>query len=183
MSYKSVNSIESLYAAAKLVDSELAEVWEERLELIKHKVKFVKYRPSIVVLESLLPLKVMGKWVPELVYNAGGEALFNQKENEAIEISMLELQNIDADGIIISLKDKTLTEVRAELEKVIGTEEWQILKSVQKGNVFISEGKSSFHVAGEEIIETGEMIAEILQVNQFYYGMEGERWEQWAQKL
>ncbi len=183
MSYKSVNSIESLYAAAKLVDPELAEVWEERLELIKHKVKFVKNRPSIVVLESLSPLKVMGKWVPELVYNAGGEALLNKKENEAIEISMEELQSVDADGIIICIKDKTIEEVREELEKVIGTDVWQSLKSVQKGHVFISEGKSSFHTAGEEIIETGEMIAEILQVNQFYYGMEGERWEQWSSKL
>ena len=27
-------------------------------------------------------------------------------------------------------------------------------------------------------IPTGELIAEILQVNQFYYGMEGEFWEQ-----
>ena len=183
MSYKSVNSIESLYTAAKLVDSELAELWEERLELIKHKVKFVKNRPTIVVLESLSPLKVMGKWVPELVYNAGGEALLNQKENDSIEITIEELQAVDADGIIISIKDKSLAEVREELEKVIGTEAWQSLKSVQKGHVFISEGKSSFHVAGEEIIETGELIAEILQVNQFYYGMEGERWEQWAQKL
>jgi len=180
MSYKSVNSIESLYAAAKLVDSELAEVWEERLELIKHKVKFVKNRPTIVVLECLSPLKVMGKWVPELVYNAGGEALLTQKENEAVEISMEELQGVDADGIIISLNDKNLSEVREEVEKVIGTDAWQSLKSVQKGHVFISEGKSCFHVAGEEIIETGELIAEILQVNQFYYGMEGEHWEQWS---
>lgn len=183
MSYKSVISIDGLYAAAQLEDKDMAEQWEERLELIKHKVKFVKNRPNIVCLENIDPLLVSGKWIPELIYNAGGQALYSEMGADAKEISIEELQKLDADGIIISIPEKTLVEAKEIVLSVLNTEVWQGMRAVQKGHVFVADGEKYFHTPGEGLIETGELIAEILQVNQFYYGMEGESWEQISQKL
>ena len=182
MSYKNVISIESLYAAARIEDKDMAESWEERLELIKHKVKFVKNRPQIICLENLNPLRVSGKWIPELVYNAGGQALYVEAGEDSKDITIEELQALAVDGLIISIPGKTLAELKTEFMPIVNTEVWQQMPAVIKGHVFLADGDKHFHTAGEGLIETGELIAEILQVNQFYYGMEGESWEQINQK-
>lgn len=173
MSYKSVNSVEDLYVIARGIDPEQQEQWEERLELIKHKVKFVKNRPRILCLENIQPLKIASKWIPELIYNAGGEAI------AAIsELNIHDLVHLDPDGIIISIPGSSVTHTKEILEPLLLAEVWKSLRATQKGHVFIADGINYFHVAGEQMIETGEMLAEILQVNQFYYGMEGAFWEQ-----
>lgn len=178
MSYKSVISLEELLSVAAKHDQLLAESWEERLELIKHKVKFVKNRPGIVCLESIEPLVVTGKWVPDLIFNAGGNALLIEEGHESSNISLAQLLEIDPDGIIITLKGKALSETKTLVTNYLSTGIWDQLKAVQKGHIFIADGLNYFNTAGPEIIDTAEIIAEILQVNQFYYGMEGEIWEQ-----
>lgn len=179
MSYKSVNSIEDLYAAARIIDPEMQEQWEERLELVKHKVKFVKNRPRILCLQSMDPITIAGKWIPRLIYNAGGESI----EINSDKLNIEDILNADPDGIIISIPGNTLKTTKDVVESRILSEEWQNIRAVQKGHVFIADGRSYFHTAGEQIIETGEMLAEILQVNQFYYGLEGEFWEQLPAKV
>lgn len=180
MSYKSVFSLEDLYAVASVEDKALAETLEERMELIKHKVKFVKNRPNIICLQSVNPLVIAGKWIPSLIYNAGGQPLLTEERKGVFEITFDELIASDPDGILFSLEGKTLSETKAIVSALLTNANWQALRAVQKGHVFIADGVRYFHTAGPEIIDTGELIAEILQVNQFYYGMEGEFWEQIA---
>ncbi len=183
MSYKSVFSIKDLLSIAAKEDHLLAEGWEERLELIKHKVKFVKNRPNIVCLESVDPLVITGKWMPELIYNAGGYALLSEEGKDSVEVDFSVLLESDPDGIIIAPIGKTLNEAKLLVENLLLSENWQKLKAVQKGHVFISDGKTYFNTPGPALIDTAEIIAEILQVNQFYYGMEGEFWEQMSTQL
>lgn len=178
MSYKSVISIADLLAIAAKEDKLMAESWEERLDLIKHKVKFVKNRPAILCLESAEPLVVAGKWMPSLIFNAGGKALIAEEGKESVSIKIEQIIDLDPDGIIIAPKGKSLTEAKELAVKLLTSEAWQQLRAVQKGHVFIADGGRFFNEAGSALIDTAEIIAEILQVNQFYYGMEGEFWEQ-----
>lgn len=178
MSYKSVNSLAELISLAEQQDANLAESWFERLELIKHKVKFVKNRPRILCLESLSPIIVSGNCIPELVENAGGEPMLVKTNDESLEITFNELIAANPDGIIISIEGNTKENTLAQFEEISKAEDWKQLKSAQKGYIFVADGVTFFHTSGEGIVETAEMIAEILQVNQFYYGMEGQYWEQ-----
>lgn len=178
MSYKSVNSLAELISIAEQQDASLAESWLERVELIKHKVKFVKNRPRILCLESIDPIVVASKWIPELIDNAGGEPLIVNTSEASSTISFNELLTANPDGIIIAIKGNTKEVSRTQLEEFIHSDDWKQLKAVQKGYVFVADGDKYFHMPGEGLIETAEMIAEILQVNQFYYGMEGQYWEQ-----
>lgn len=178
MSYKSVNSLAELISVAEQQDATLAESWFERVELIKHKVKFVKNRPRIICLESINPIVVAGKWTPELIDNAGGEPLLVNSSAESRSITFGELLDTNPDGIIISINGNSKELTRTQLEEFIHSDDWKQLKAVQKGHVFVADGDTHFHLPGEGLIETAEMVAEILQVNQFYYGMEGQYWEQ-----
>jgi iron complex transport system substrate-binding protein len=178
MSYKSVNSLSELISIAEQQDANLAESWFERVELIKHKVKFVKNRPRILCLESIDPIVVAGKWIPELIDNAGGEHLLVNATEPPTTITFNELLASDPDGIIIAINGNSKELTRTQLEMFIHSDDWKQLKAVQKGHVFVADGDKYFYTPGEGLIETAEMIAEILQVNQFFYGMEGQYWEQ-----
>jgi iron complex transport system substrate-binding protein len=51
---------------------------------------------------------------------------------------------------------------------------------VKENRVFIADGNAYFNRPGPRIIDSAEILAEIMQVNQFYFGLEGSAWE-WSQ--
>jgi iron complex transport system substrate-binding protein len=158
--------------------SNLLEEYSDRIEIIKHKVKFVKHRPQILCIEWMEPLMSAGHWTPELIQIAGGEAVLSKSFNKSEYINIEDIIAAQPDGILIAPCGFTLERTRTELDALLNQEAWQGLKAVQKGHVFIADGNRFFNRSGPGLIDTAEMIAEILQVNQFYYGMEGHYWEQ-----
>ncbi len=158
----------------------LLEDWNDRIEIIQHKVKFVKNRPRIACIEWMEPLMTAGHWTPELLEFAGGEIVLSEKFTDSTYINMEQLITADPDGIIIAPCGFDLQRTKQELGVLYSQEAWKNLRAVQKGHVFIADGNSYFNRPGPRLIDTAEIIAEILQVNQFYYGMEGHCWEQIA---
>lgn len=156
----------------------ILEDWNDRIEIIKHKVKFVKHRPRIACIEWMEPLMVAGHWTPELLAFAGGEAVLSDEFKDSKYISFEQLAEADPDGIIIAPCGFDLERTKKELDLLLGQEQWQKLRAVEKGHVFIADGNAFFNRPGPRLIDTAEILAEILQVNQFYYGMEGFCWEQ-----
>lgn len=157
---------------------ELVEGWKERLDIIAHKVKFVKYRPKIVAIEWIEPMMTAGHWTPELIHLAGGECILSEAGSKSTYKSLEEISNADPDGIIIAACGFDMDRVKTELYLLEQQESWRNLRAVQKGHVFIADGNAYFNRPGPRLVDTAEIIAEILQVNQFYYGMEGIAWEQ-----
>lgn len=175
--------MDNFLALAELLDkkdqaNELIENWKERLEIIAHKVKFVKYRPKIVAIEWLDPMMTAGHWTPELINLAGGECILSTAGSKSTYKNLEEISSADPDGIIIAACGFDLDRVKSELYLLDQQDTWRNLRAVQKGHVFIADGNSYFNRPGPRLIDTAEIIAEILQVNQFYYGMEGIAWEQ-----
>ncbi len=156
----------------------MLEDWNDRIEIIKHKVKFVKHRPRIACIEWMEPLMVAGHWTPELLEFAGGETVLSDKFNDSKYISFEQLAEADPDGIIIAPCGFDLERTKQELDLLLNQESWKKLRAVEKGHVFIADGNAFFNRPGPRLIDTAEILAEILQVNQFYYGMEGFCWEQ-----
>jgi iron complex transport system substrate-binding protein len=181
------NSLEDMYQnfrelATLLEKTEEAEIivedWSDRVEIIKHKIKFVKQKPSIVCIEWMDPIMSAGHWTPELMEFAGAEVLLSNKFKKSEYISIEDLKNANPDGIIIAPCGFGLDKTKLELPSILAQNDWQELKAVQNGHVFIADGNRYFNRSGPSLIDTAEIIAEILQVNQFYYGMEGLSWEQ-----
>jgi iron complex transport system substrate-binding protein len=158
----------------------LLEDWNDRIEIIQHKVKFVKNRPRIVCIEWMEPLMTAGHWTPELLEFAGGEIVLSDKFANSAYVSMEQLSDADPDGIIIAPCGFDLERTKQELDVLFTQESWKNLRAVQKGHVFIADGNAYFNRSSPRLIDTAEIIAEILQVNQFYYGMEGQCWKQIA---
>ena len=168
--------------AAHIGREEKANEWieemQERIDLIKHKVKFVKHRPNIALIEWIDPLMIAGHWTPGLLDIAGGTAILSKAEQKSTYINIDELIEASPDGIIIAACGFNLQKAIEEYKLLEKQEAWMNLKAVQKGQVFICDGNAFFNRPGPRLVETTEMLAEILQMNQFYYGMEGESWVQ-----
>lgn len=160
----------------------MLEEWNDRIEIIKHKVKFVKNRPRIVCIEWMEPLMTAGHWTPELVDFAGGESILSKPFGNSDYIKFEDIEAADPDGIVIAPCGFDLNRTKEEVYELLAQENWRKLQAVQKGHVFIADGNAYFNRPGPRLVDTAEILAEILQVNQFYYGMEGFAWEQISNK-
>ncbi len=181
------SSIEDVLADIKRVGDSLSintetllEDLNDRIEIVKHKVKFVKHRPEIVCIEWMEPLMSAGHWTPQLINYAGGKALLSEAFEKSKYINWEQLKEADPDGIIIAACGFDMQKIKSEMHVLQGNAIWNELKAVQKGHVFIADGNAYFNRSGPRLVDTLEIIAEILQVNQFYYGFENEAWEQLA---
>ena len=56
----------------------LIEDLQERVDIIRHKLKYVESRPTVACIEWLEPLMVSGNWIPELVGLARGKNLLGE---------------------------------------------------------------------------------------------------------
>jgi iron complex transport system substrate-binding protein len=121
-----------------------------------------KPAPTVVMLEWMDPIFSMGNWGPELVDAANGKVLIGQKGQFSRAISWDEVRQADPDFLIIAPCgfgiDRTLRELPL-LEALPG---WSELKSVRAGRVAVADGNLYFNRSGTTIVETVEIIAEIL---------------------
>jgi iron complex transport system substrate-binding protein len=166
--------------AKALSKSELAETlledYQDRLDLIAHKVKHVKQKPSLVFIEWLDPLMTAGHWTPSLISLAGAHCLLSNPGLNSEKITWSDLQQADPDFILIAPCGFNLARIEQEIHLLQANPHWAALKAVRENRVFIADGNAFFNRPGPRIIDSAEIIAEILQVNQFYFGLEGSAW-------
>lgn len=179
-------SVEDIFAAIETIAAsieqsvlaqDLIESYQDRLAILAHKVKFVKNRPSVVFIEWLAPLMTSGHWTPSLIHLAGGISLLSADQKDAGKIDFEDLMEADPDFIIIAPCGFSIPRIKSEIHLLQNSEHWQSLKAVKENRVFIADGNAFFSRPGPRIIDSAEIIAEILQVNQFYFGLEGSAWE------
>jgi iron complex transport system substrate-binding protein len=139
---------------------QLIEELTDRYELVEHKVKLVKSRPEVLCIEWMDPLMAAGNWTPE----------------HSPWISWEQIKQADPDFIIIAPCGFSMERTQQEMHLFTGHPVWNELKAVQGKNVFIADGNHYFNRSGPRVIDTVEILAEILQVNQFHFGMENEAW-------
>src|ERR1700761_5945338 len=57
---------------------QLVEDLQERVDIIRHKLKFIENKPAVACVEWLEPMMLSGNWIPELVGIAGGDSILTQ---------------------------------------------------------------------------------------------------------
>ncbi len=68
---------------------------------------------------------------------------------------------------------------RTQLEAEVLTQrpEWKKLHAVQSGRVFITDGNAYFNRPGPRLVDSLEILAEILHPDIFDYGYKGTGWK------
>lgn len=149
---------------------ELVRSLQNRIDHIARQASTATNRPSVACLEWLDPLMAAGNWVPELVTLAGGRNLFGEAGKHSPWMTFEALVEREPDVIIAMPCGFDLEKTRIEMEAAIQRNAWESLRAVQSGQVYIVDGNQYFNRPGPRLVESLEILAEILQPQLFAFG-------------
>jgi iron complex transport system substrate-binding protein len=134
-------------------------------------------RPSVVCLEWLDPLMVAGTWVPELVRLAGGHDCLGADGAHATTVAWEAVVEADPEVLVLMPCGFDIARCRAELPALTGRPGWADLRAVRARRVAVTDGNQFFNRPGPRIVESLEILLEILHPARFAFGHEGEGWQ------
>jgi iron complex transport system substrate-binding protein len=119
-------------------------------------------RPRIAAIEWFDPLMVAGNWIPELISIAGGDPLFAKPGEHSAFLDWDELVAADPDLLILMPCGYRIPQSLADIEAVAGDPRWTAMRAVETGHVYIADGHHFFNRPGPRIVESAEIVAQIV---------------------
>jgi iron complex transport system substrate-binding protein len=132
----------------------------------------------IACIEWTDPLMAAGNWVPELVEMAGGVNLFGTTAKHSPWLEWTDLAAADPEVIILMPCGYDLDATReATLALARSQPEWTSLSAVREGEVFIVDGNQYFNRPGPRLVDSLEILAEILHPGLFAFSYAPHGWQ------
>lgn len=155
---------------------QLLDSLHERIDIVRHKLKFVDRRPKVACVEWIAPLMVAGNWVPELIEIAGGESVLGENGKHSPQISFHTLKLENPEIIIVVPCGFPISRTLQEMNILFDLPGWGDLEAVKSNQVYIVDGNHYFNRSGPRVVDSTEILAEIIHPKQFFFGYEGEGW-------
>lgn len=173
--YDDIRNIASILGVSPNADI-LLERADERIDIIRHKLKFLSEKPKVACIEWLAPLMIAGNWTPELIQIAGGAPILavNGKHSEFIDFHDIEIA--DPDIIVVMPCGFSIPRTLQEVNLLLELPGWNDLNAVKNNRIYIADGNHYFNRSGPRLTESIEILAEIINPKQFIFGYEGEGW-------
>lgn len=118
--------------------------------------------PTIACIEWLEPLMSAGNWVPELVKMAGGINLFGTAGQHSPWMTWDALIAADPDVLLAMSCGFTIERTLPEMHWLTGRPGYRELKAVRDRNVWVADGNRYFNRPGPSVVESLQVLAEIL---------------------
>src|SRR5581483_7329079 len=144
-----------------------------RIAEIAARAAALSARPSVACIEWIDPLMAAGNWVPELMTLAGGRNLFGEAGRHSPWMTLEALVAADPEVILVFPCGFDIRRSRAELPALTSREEWKRLRAVRDGRIYVCDGNQYFNRPGPRLVESLEILAEILHPHTFHFGHEG----------
>jgi iron complex transport system substrate-binding protein len=177
--WKDINRVACACGIASQGDEVVATL-RHRMTQISTRACGARRRPRLACIEWHEPLMAAGNWVPELVELANGENLFGKAGVHSPWMAWEELVESDPDVIISMPCGFDLDRTRQEMYWLTGRPGWSKLRAVQSGEVYLADGNQYMNRPGPRVVESLEILAEILHPDVFERKLEGAAWERFA---
>ena len=148
-----------------------------RLSAISDRARETGRRPRVACIEWYDPLMAAGNWVPELVEIAGGEDVLGAKGEHSAWLEWEALEEANPEAVVLMPCGFDIARSRSELAALTERPEWKRLEAAQRGEVFVTDGNQFFNRPGPRLVESAEILAEILHPDAFAFAHEGAGWE------
>ena len=155
---------------------ELLETLKERISLVEHKLKFHESKPLVGCIEWLSPLMIAGNWTPEMVGIAGGIPVLAEAKKHSPFIDFSMLGEADPEILILMPCGFSIERTLGEISLLLDMPGWNELTAVKNNRVYIADGNHYFNRSGPRIVDSIEILAEIINPKQFMFGYEGQGW-------
>ncbi len=150
-----------------------------KMQRIAERARALKHHPRVACIEWHEPLMAAGNWVPELVEMAGAVNLFGQAGAHSPWMTWQELVDADPDVIITMPCGFDLNRTCAEMYWLDRRPEWRKLQAVKNGQVYLADGNQYFNRPGPRLVESLQILAEILHPDAFAPSLEGVAWRRY----
>ena len=157
--------------------SELTGALRERVNATTKRTQQIPARPRVACIEWIDPLMAAGNWVPELVTLAGGQNLFGEAGAHSPWLDWDELRSADPDVIVVLPCGFGLERVRSEMPPLLAQPGWRDLRAVRAGRVALTDGNQYFNRPGPRLVESLEILAEILHPDGVEPRHRGSAWQ------
>jgi iron complex transport system substrate-binding protein len=155
---------------------QLIEDLQGRVDIVRHKLKFNESKPTVACIEWLEPLMVSGNWMPELVGLAGGVSVLAQAGKHSPFVQWVDIQLQDPEIIIVMPCGFSIERTMKEMDILLQLPGFTDLKAVKNDRLYIADGNQYFNRPGPRIVDSIEILAEIINPKQFMFGYEGDGW-------
>ncbi|HWZ15622.1 MAG TPA: cobalamin-binding protein [Mucilaginibacter sp.] len=172
------NDIQTVADALNVTDAgkDLIEDLNQRVDIIRHKLKFNENKPAVACIEWLEPLMISGNWVPGLVSIAGGTPVLTEQGKHSSYIQWDDLRLADPDILVIIPCGFPIERTLKEMDLLLALPGFAELQAVKNNAIYIADGNQYFNRPGPRIVDSVEILAEIINPKQFVFGYEGAGW-------
>ena len=149
---------------------------KSRMEAVAQKARALKSKPRVALVEWIEPMMAGGNWMPELIEMAGGINLFGEAGKHSPWMNWEDLVAAEPDIIIVSPCGFDIERTMQEMYLISDRKEYAGLKAAKNGKVFVADGNQYFNRPGPRVLESLEMLAEMLHPEEFKFAHEGVGW-------
>ena len=174
--------IETIAKAMEVDSRRVIENLESRIKICQQKLEGLSFTelPTVACIEWIDPLMTASNWIPELVTISGGQPLFSAVGQPSAQINWDTLVATNPSVIVFMPCGLDLNRTLQEALILTQRPEWQNLRAVKTERVYITDGNSYFNRPGPRLVDSLEIMAEILHPEIFQYGYKGTAWEAFA---
>jgi iron complex transport system substrate-binding protein len=147
-----------------------------KMQRISARASTTGRRPRVACIEWHEPLMAAGNWVPELVEMAEAVNLFGQAGLHSPWMSWQQLVDADPDVIITMPCGFDLDRTGAEMYWLSQRPGWSKLRAVETRQVYLADGNQYFNRPGPRLLESLQILAEILHPEAFEPILKGTAW-------
>jgi iron complex transport system substrate-binding protein len=123
----------------------------------------------VSIIEWLDPPMAAGNWVPELVSLAGGRDVLGKPGEHSYWITWDDVIAADPDIVILVPCGFTLDRVVAEAEAPAIRNRLKMLRAFRTGRIYAVDGHHLFNRPGPRLVDSLEVLAEILHPGRFSF--------------
>ena len=145
----------------------------ERMAAIEDRSKGLR-PPSVAFVEWLDPLMAAGNWVPEIIRIAGGDNLFG---THGVHSGWIEWEDLTATAPEVVVVAPCGFDLPRTEHEVLHSPQWSEFGARYDGNVYLVDGNSYFNRSGPRLVDSTEIVAEILHPEVFNFGHQGYGWK------
>jgi iron complex transport system substrate-binding protein len=134
----------------------------------------------VFFMEWTAPLMGAGNWMPETIAAAGGEVVLGQEGAHSPVVSWAEVAEADPQVILVGPCGFSIERARQEMAALVDLPAYQNLRAVRSGDVYLVNGNHFFNRPGPRLLQSAQIVAEILHPQVFAPSNHGSGWVRYA---
>ncbi len=177
--------LEDILRTAATLDADEAGVslvaqMRQRMHAIAREAVAIQSNLRVATIEWLSPLMSGGNWMPEIIAMAGGVNLFGEAGRHSPRLLWDDLLSADPDVLLIFPCGFRIEQTERDFSLLVRHPSWPKLQAVRNRQVFLIDGNQYVNRPGPRLVESLEIVAEILHGEHFYFAHEGKAWKRWV---